>query len=271
MGWYRTGTVSVTNGDATITGSGTAWAANVDQAWAFLGPDGAVYEILSVVSDTEIQLATNYAGSTDTGEAYAMFPTQGLVRALTTQVLALIGDYSAVLTGAGAGKFADGSAAAPGISFASDVDCGFYRIGTNSFGAATAGVERMRIDASGNVIVGGTAAVYGSAGRGVLTLNGSAQALLGLTTAGADKGFLLHDGTNMTLSNTLAGSLILQTNNTERARIDANGNLIHLAPASVPALTAERQLVLNMVSNTVLRVSGRGADGVTRSVDLTLA
>jgi hypothetical protein len=86
--------------------------------------------------------------------------------------------------------------------------------------------ERMRIDSSGNVIVGGTSAVYGAANRGVITINGASSSLLGLTTGGADKGFLFHDGTNMLLSNTVNAALLFQTNNTERMRIDSSGNLL---------------------------------------------
>lgn len=90
---------------------------------------------------------------------------------------------------------------------------------------ATSNSERMRLDASGNLIVGGTSAVYSASGRGVITINGSSQSLLGFTVSGADKGFLYHTGTDMTLSNTANGFISFQTNNTERARIDASGNL----------------------------------------------
>jgi aspartate 1-decarboxylase len=85
--------------------------------------------------------------------------------------------------------------------------------------------ERMRIDSSGNVIVGGTAPVYGASGRGVITINGSSTALLGFTAGGTDKGFLFHDGTNMLLSNTVSAAMLFQTANTERMRIDASGNV----------------------------------------------
>jgi hypothetical protein len=51
----------------------------------------------------------------------------------------------------------DGTAGAPGISFASDADTGIFRPGTNILAAATGGAEGLRIDASGNVGVGTTA------------------------------------------------------------------------------------------------------------------
>jgi hypothetical protein len=51
------------------------------------------------------------------------------------------------------GRFASGSASTPAYSFDSDSDSGIYRATTNALGFATAGVERMRIDSSGNVLI----------------------------------------------------------------------------------------------------------------------
>jgi hypothetical protein len=56
----------------------------------------------------------------------------------------------------------------------------------------------------------------------------------------------------------------------ERVRIDTNGNLIQQAPSSPPALTTNGQMVFNLTSNTNLRVSVRGSDGVTRTANIAL-
>mgnify|MGYP000860192844 CR=1 FL=1 len=90
MTWYRTGTVAVTSGSPNLVGTGTAWVGSIDQGFSFRGPDGKVYEVINVVDDTHATLATNYEGSTATGQAYGMYPTQGLVRSLTQQVKTLL-------------------------------------------------------------------------------------------------------------------------------------------------------------------------------------
>jgi hypothetical protein len=94
MTWYKTGTISVTNGSPTVTGSGTAWLTNVAAGECLPGPDGELYEVLSVESNTSLTLAANYAGSTLTGQSYRIIPSQGYVRDLANQVAALINSYS---------------------------------------------------------------------------------------------------------------------------------------------------------------------------------
>jgi hypothetical protein len=83
------------------------------------------------------------------------------------------------------------------------------------------------------------------------------------------------DGTPGT--NDMPGRLVFSTTAdgastvTERMRIDNAGNVIHSAPATAPTLATNGQMVFNLTSNTNLRVSVRGSDGVTRTADITLA
>lgn len=70
--WYRTGTVSVENASTTVTGSLTAWLMAAKTGDAFVGPDGARYEITAVTSNTEIEIYPAYAGSTASGQSYAI-------------------------------------------------------------------------------------------------------------------------------------------------------------------------------------------------------
>ncbi len=43
-------------------------------------------------------------------------------------------------------KAASGTAAAPGITFSSDLDCGLYRIGADNCGAAVGGTKILDVD-----------------------------------------------------------------------------------------------------------------------------
>ena len=70
-------------------------------------------------------------------------------------------------------SLAAGTAAAPSISFAADTNTGVYSPTADQVAVATAGSERIRIGASGQIGIGG--ANYGTSGQ-VLTSNGSGSA-----------------------------------------------------------------------------------------------
>ena len=75
---YTTGTVSVTSGSATVTGSGTSWYNDMVGRWLYITPtssnttsgDGGWYQIESVASATSLTLVNNYTGNTVTGGTY---------------------------------------------------------------------------------------------------------------------------------------------------------------------------------------------------------
>ncbi|MFM7025398.1 MAG: hypothetical protein ACKOWC_04980 [Limnohabitans sp.] len=96
MAWYKAGTVSVTNGSKVVTGSGTAWAANVQAGDAFHAPDGKTYEIDFVSADASLNLVDAYAGTTASGQSYKVQPTQGRVRDLAAAVSTLITEYGSI-------------------------------------------------------------------------------------------------------------------------------------------------------------------------------
>ncbi|WP_446653111.1 tail fiber domain-containing protein [Blastomonas sp.] len=154
MAWYRTGTVTVTNGSGTITGSGTAFIANVFIGEAFLGPDGRAYEITNVASDTSLTISPNYQGSTAGGQGYAILPARGRIADLIAETQSLLGSFAPVRDGIGAGLFPDGSAATPAFRFINDQDTGFYRVGSNAIGFATAGALRAIITSDGSMGLG---------------------------------------------------------------------------------------------------------------------
>lgn len=74
MSQYKTGTAAVTNGSAIVTGTGTAWLANVAPGDGFtIAGTGVTYDVGSVDSDTQITLSAPYAGTTGSGLTYTVF------------------------------------------------------------------------------------------------------------------------------------------------------------------------------------------------------
>lgn len=73
--WYRTGTVSVTNGSKKVTGFGTKWKTSVskpDKGHTVWAPDGKAYELDYVESDTVLWLVSSYSGTTAADQHYAI-------------------------------------------------------------------------------------------------------------------------------------------------------------------------------------------------------
>lgn len=73
---YTTGTISVTNGSPTVTGSGTSWSTTTNaEAGEYIKlPDSKWYKILSIGSDTSITIEISYQGSTLAGQSYTISP-----------------------------------------------------------------------------------------------------------------------------------------------------------------------------------------------------
>lgn len=70
---YRTGTVTVTNGSAVVTGSGTSWLTYVSAGSLFKKQStNVIYDIASVDSNTQITLSSVYAGISESGISYAI-------------------------------------------------------------------------------------------------------------------------------------------------------------------------------------------------------
>jgi hypothetical protein len=146
---YDTGTIAVTTGSATVTGTGTAWVGVLRTGWLISLPNERSVAVAAVVSDTELTLVSDYTGTTQTGQAYWAIPTGGIARDLAAAVEARNADVQDMLDGPGAGKFGNGLVATPGIAFEADQDTGLYRKGPNAIGVVTGGVERAEFDATG--------------------------------------------------------------------------------------------------------------------------
>ena len=103
--WYRAGTVEATNGSATVTGTLTAFLMNVKvgDLWA-PDADGRGYEVTAVNSNTEIEIAPDYAGSTGSGKAYGIArisPNWNSVSELSVSLADILSTQQSILTSTG--------------------------------------------------------------------------------------------------------------------------------------------------------------------------
>ena len=158
MAWYNTGNIALTNGSATVTGSGTNFLVGAQIGEALYAPDGKLYEIQTIDSATVITLASTYLGSTASAQGYQIIPTQSLVADLASDVTDLISDFANVRDYAGNGKFNDGAVGTPGITFTQDQDNGLYRIGSNNWALAAGGQKIVDISTSGIDVTGSVTA-----------------------------------------------------------------------------------------------------------------
>lgn len=101
MAWSRGGTVSVTKNSTTVTGTGTGFVANSRVGDAFLGPDGAWYEVANIASDTALSILPAYIGATASGAAYALAPIQGYTKASADTLRSLVNTYGSKLAALG--------------------------------------------------------------------------------------------------------------------------------------------------------------------------
>jgi hypothetical protein len=108
-----------------------------------------------------------------------------------------------------------------------------YRIGTTEhqwFNAASGAAndpitftQAMTLDASGNLVTGGTSANVGVWNKAITLNTASGNAAYELTVAGTAKGFFAADASNVYLQSSGAIPLIFTTNGSERARITSGG------------------------------------------------
>lgn len=164
--------------------------------------------------------------------------------------------FGVILAGAdyvnAGGNFPSGTAGVPSITFNDDLDTGIYNSGVNQLSFTTAGTERFRIGASGQIGLNG--ASYGTNGQ-VLTSSGAGSAPTWQTLASSGDVFLASNnaftGAN-TFTNT-TGQTFRQaaTQDGLLIRGRAGGTSSYTAEVVPTTLTASRTITLPDATGTV--------------------
>ena len=150
------------------------------------------------------------------------------------------------------------------------------------------GNDRMIVDSSGNVGIGVAPSAWGGGIKGLQIGSLGGSSIIGYSNA-CEIGSNFYFDTGYKYGATAASSQIQFTNGEIRFKnaasgtagnaitysqpmtLDGSGNLILQPPSSPPTLGTNGQLTVNATSNTNLRFSYRGSDGVTRVANITLA
>ncbi len=200
MAWVDSGTINVTANSVTVTGVGTNWLAETIAGVGLVAPDGRLYEVQNVASNTSLTLKKPYRGATATGQQYALAPMQGHSKAVADRLAevaaSLQNDYASVLRQS---DLQDESAlAAPEVGKILTTPA--FGVGTMSrtWSAVTAG------QSTGRWAKLCTVRAQGANRRGVLTVTGGAIGYGSGSDHSSAVGFLsLTSGNNSTEDNLL--------------------------------------------------------------------
>lgn len=262
MTWYQSGSVTVTQGSATIIGAGTDFMVpNVFPGDGFVDEAGYTYEVVSAQSSTQLTISPAYRGASGAGRGYKIMPLQDYQRLLAQRAADLIGSFAAVRDGVGQGLFADGSSATPGVRFASDQDTGIARVGANALSLVAGGngimnLSTARIEAYRPINMPGSGSIGYVADADRTQMYGSSIANYGVTF-----GVGAGEGTPATVVSGYGG-VIAVTSGAERVRINTAGNLGigATAPATKLHVAAADQAIARIRLQNVL-AGGSSAGG----------
>jgi hypothetical protein len=123
-------------------------------------------------------------------------------------------------------------------------------------GNAISFTQAMTLDASGNLLVGKTSPTYSASNRSVFEINNTDSSIIALQYGGANGYYLQANSTAAYLWNSANTPWIVATNNTERARITAGGELVVGATSSTFRIAS---LVASGADRDILQAAVSGA------------
>lgn len=145
----------------------------------------------------------------------------------------------------------NGTAAAPALTWSSDANMGIFRATTDALGISTAGTERIRVAADGNVGIATTTTPQ------KLTVLGNTQSSLFYASSNgtaAAPAITWASDLNMGIFRATTDAMGLSTNGTERIRIAADGN-VGIATTTTP----QKLTVLGNTQSSLYYASSNGS------------
>lgn len=236
MSWYKTGTISLTNGSVDVIGTGTLFNRYVDSGEGLIAPDGQCYEVASVVSDTLLRLAKPYLGETVTTAPYSIVPVQGYVRTLAREAADLIDAYRAIPVETAAAAEAAQAASTSANSAASTASAA---AATASVAATTATASASSAAASSSLSEDKAEEALNSAAAAAASADVSAQAASAAVAArdSATSAAATAD-TSATTAVAAAASATANATNSTSAALDADSSASAATSAAATASAA---------------------------------
>lgn len=245
--WYNVGTVTWTNNNDIINGTGVAWLTNKVRAGdAIRRPDNVFVEIAEVLDNDSLRLRSIYEGPTLAAQAYTILPTASRSIDALDYALELLDSFGETRDTYGSGLAPDGTVASPSYSFFQDRDTGVRRVAANSFAIVNGGVDTAYFDDANNTGFGQTSITTKVDVLGDVRLlkSGGSQLYMGDTNFSGS--FALRGpGIGATLNGDgIAGELSFYSYNGTNARVQqwvvqgngvmrpATDNLVNLGSAS---------------------------------------
>lgn len=96
--WAKNGSVTLTKGSNVVTGKGTTFSQLAEISDGFISHDGQLYEVVNIVSDTQLTLGENYKGDSGGNLAYAILPLRGGFNRATLEFQKILSEFGNILS-----------------------------------------------------------------------------------------------------------------------------------------------------------------------------